>query len=1653
MSEIIEGQKNEIHESKDNLNIETLSPKNKDNNILGKCSELYPLKLVDTIERLYQTIINNTEYSSLNTLSKYKEKHEITYDLIDFKLKTPNSSKIITKMKDINCIKIAEDKLFIGENNGFVYNYKIETGIEKECYGVKGSNSPVSAIENKGNEELLVGYENGTINIFDIKKETLIKSIKDIHKTKILSIKFILKEKNNYQLVSADEEGQVMYIISSNSMLSKKNVGNIIYQDSEPTYAITKLKPFEERKSSIFAFASSNKVRVYLFESKFLSIYEIKKPSYTENNDIPDISLGWGIPPLQEGISLKKLGQREKEILLAVGWGKVITLYKVNQKGVSFHIKQAIGFFENNCSIIRLGFFSSSILYFFDKTAQIKVINTAFCDYGEYDNSKEKDNKNGLIDEGKILDKNMKYNILSKTEEKEYCHYRNFIYNMNKCIYLFSNEGLRIGKILNYKKLIQNIIENGHNWKSAMFLAIDIYKGNNINFPGLSLDENERQKELKPYLVELLNKYIDYNFNVRTESISVNEVMPSNDNISEINDDRIIECIIVSIEFCLEIKEFDYLLSDVETTFNKYGKGDLFYKLFESFIFNDELLTKEIGVDALTSIFGAYKIKNELVLLSHLLTHINIKSLNNFMIKKLAIKENLFNLIIFIFSNGEYAEDFFLPISKMFCAYLRKNKKEEEVKENKEKDNENEHKYFSYYNLYIKKGIEGINQMESCKEYIGHKLLWYIEMCLKGNKYASWTEVDLLKFEINSENYKKFIAYIYFWILQEETFITFLNFDSYSFFYILSLFFTNPTLMKIIKNYDFSTINSDLIQKLIEDQEKNIYLMKNMNVLGKLLTMKPQEKNNNNILEVSKTIPPEKDKIDLKEEQKDKEEMKEGENKPEKEQSKEESKVKEEDEKKENEKTNEPSKEEKEKKENEKGNEPSKEEKEIKKKQIDENFDPFETSKGPSTFGKGVKLNDLNSVLSYIIKIVKSQKSYFSQLDLNTFLIKYASKYNDKEPFPEDLRKCVLDGFINCLKFFTEYQQKRREYILHNEDKFNIHSLSKKYIDSQDPYFIYVSNLLKDLLNLKKDTFNEMELGKLKDSSDKTEFNSIKIRIFELLKEYEKCLDIFINEKTEKAKENVFPWLEEKFEDFTNEIKKEEEEEEKKNKKDNKKDNKKKKKHNPKEDIMRLKAAVITKIKELANIKIEKAKKILGNYFYNDEKLKAYNMLKDNEEKQIQFLEQILYQPLDQLNEENDLNYLNIDENENIDLFKLYLKNMKQKEKINEKRIREDFHKLLIDQIHLLIVLKRKKEILNVLKKNISYYPNFPLRDALRECVENDVTDSAIYIFQYLDESRNALKLTENNLENSFKSYVEKNIDNNDFDEKLEVCKSLCKENSESLMKRVLNERDENEKKNEGQDLWFDLLKKLYEFEGVLEKKEGLEENKKKQIQNNLQKGIEKLLQEMNDYVSIQDLVEYVTNNQERAQYKEFKSILELMLRTNTSFDKVLHNVMDILKDSIINSELQRKKSTSKGNNYNYKKCDVCEKNFENSPTEIIYCFGCGHQSHEKCAYIRKIKEDHNKNVINTGKIEDNPNFRPECVICHRNRITQMNEWENIDEETNIVQQIKDDEEEQNKIRTADNKIKTFKYGNKKNKLSKITKYDNNYENEVSIFY
>ena len=1549
----MEKKPKEIKSEENNLN------NNKKNKILDSCSNLTPLKFVKNIELIYNSSSDEQDKNDFRILSNFRKTQERKFDLIDFEIKTQNT-KILKKIKEITCIKIVIENIFIGLKNGYVYMYQIETGLEKESFGVESVQVPVNVIHTKEDTHLIVGYNNGCINIFDIKNKTLIKNISNIHKTGIMALEYILIEKTKIQLLTSDEEGQVINIISNNGFLSKKTVGNLLYKDTEPVHAITKFKPFQDKKLVLFGFASTNQVSLY--NLKLTPILEIKRPKYTDKDDVPDIDIGWAVAPIKEDKYSRKENVLTNKILFIIGWGRVITIYSIMVKGDIAIADEPVGYYKNNLPIIRIGFFSPSIIYFFDDNKQLKVIDTAFCNTGPYDENKEM-NKNALIDEGKVVDKYIKYDTIKKSNGKKLNSYRNYITCLNKYIYLFTDNGLKIGKILDYVEYIDSIIKSGNNWKAAMCLAIDIYKGYILNFPGVPLNNEERKKSLKIFLVELLSKYLDYNFNVEEEENSSTKL------IKELNEEKITECINISIEFCMEINSIDYLLKNIEPTFSKYGREDLFYKLLEPFIFSDLFYNEDIGIEALTSLYGTYKIKNELILLSHLLIHINIKCLNNFMIKKLSMQENLFDLIIYIFSNGNCAEDYFLPITKMFECFNKLETNKGIYKE------ENEHKYISYYDLYVADGINGTNKMEQTKEYIGHKLMWYINMCLSGNKLGPSIAVDSSIFDNKSNEYIKLIAYIYFWILHEDVFLTLLKFDSYSLFILLEQFFTEAYIINLIKNFDFSTINADSLNELIKQQENGSYLILNMNKIT----------------------------------EEEKEEKKEAEEKEEKEDEE---------------------NEEKEDEEKEKENKEETKEKDDKNSinEINTNFDPF-ALKGQSTnFGSGVKLNNINSVLEYIINLVESQSSIISNLDLYRFLIKYVS--NGNETIDEKIHTKILEAFIYCLKYCLEYSYKRKDLITQNEDKFNNHFLSKKSIDTQNPFFIHISNLLNDLIDSKKIEFKEEELFKIKLASGKL-FNSINIKIAELSKNYKDCLDLLLEEENNKSKEKVFDWIENKFKFFNRDS----------NNKNNNSENTKNK-----ENFIK---AIIELIPELIKLNNDRTKKIISKFFKNDEKLEAYKKLKYMPSEQFEILEIILlYEKFEQIKEEEEnIPKENGEEQvNNIDLFELYKGNMNINN-INlnqEKIVREQFDNLLLEQIKLLVKLNRKDEVIKYLKIDIPYYPTFPLREALNICIENSLFEAAIYIYQVLNENQESFDLTMQILDKSFEKFKQNpEKEESDFLDKLNLSIKICKENSESLLKKDPKDKMKKDNDSEGEELWFDLLKKLYEYEDSVDK---IENNKK--IKESLQIGKATLLKEISSYVRIQKLISYVTEKQEKAEYKEYKTILETMLRWNNSFDRVLYSVMTILKTSIENAESTRKKVISKGNNYNIKKCDVCNQFFQNTKDEIVYFFGCGHQSHEKCCYKKKINNNKNRIILHK-KEENEESFLPRCEVCRKNKIENRNKMENDFEEFIMSE----DREDTDIVISKENiKMKAFKFGNKKDKLKKLDKYDMKYQNEVSIF-
>ena len=1531
-TKLLEEKIEERRKLRDRLSIDRKSIHKNEENLLSEYSSLTPLNLVNTIETLYPSIIHSAKFDTLNILSSYKSSHNIKFDLLDFELKKNISEILKPKMKEITCIIVSEENLFIGYNNGQVNMYDMESGDEIKNFFTNQNESSVTVLENKGNEYLFVGYSDGTINLFDIKKGYLLLSSKDAHSSKIFSIKLINIDKNFFKIISSDEEGQVIVSQFSLSMLKKKSQSSLLFKNEFPIYTIIKFNPIENDSKCLLGFASMNKVFLYSLNENLEKIFELKKPEYVEENDIPDITLGWGGRP-SSSTGKKKLSENigNKQTFFAIAWGNVILFYCILYKAETFIPEGPIGYFENNISIIRLEFISSSIIYFFDKTAQLKIINTSFCDFGKYEYDEDKKfhyNKNALIDEGKILDPHMKYNNISKNEDIQLYTYANFICNLQNSIYLFTEEGLRIGKVLSYKDCIEDIIKISNNWFGAMCLAIDIYQGNMTSFPGVPSEEEERKKKLEPYLIELLNKYIEFNFKGNETEEGMDE------DIIDMKDDKIIECINVSIEFCFGIKIYDYLLNDLEKTFNKYGKEDLFYKLLEPFIFNDLLMNEQVSETFLVLLYKKYKNKDELFLLSHLFIHINLNCLSTPAIKKIVSDENLFTLIIYIFSNGLSYEDYFLPIKKMYGFYLSQN--DDEVEEYP--DNDEEYKYFNYCEIYGEKGIDGISDLGKSKNYIGHKLLWYIEQSLKGNKLGSSSNLESIKFNISSENYKNYISLIFYWILQKNTFITLLNFDSYSLFYILNFYFTEPIIIKIIQEFNFSLFSDDKFKNIIE-----------VNI------------SRENIKDNSTEIINEDLKIDY---------------------------------------------------------------------------------------------NDLNNALLFIIKLSQAQNDYLSNQDLDNLLIRYAYINQKENELPEIIKNKVFESVNNFIKYFSNYPVIRHELIQNKKDKFNCHSLSKDKIDINDFYFSKISKNIFELLNSETYAFTHEELQEFSKNAENLPFTLIKIKIQELLKNYDECVKIFLENKNEKIQNGVFDWLDKAFSNFTQIIEEEKniqnnkiDQTEKKeeaifnDKKDNTDNEDEKKNEIVKKELDNLRKVIISNIEELSKIKINKTKSLVENYFLNEDKLIIIEKLKHNPNLQLEFINQLLnplnpsYSNKQFIEEEDPDKQYNSYFALNSLFNKIY---KKDKENIREKKIQQKFEKLFLQQISLLITLKDEKILLRYLEINIKLYPNYPLRLILNECIDNNILDSIIFLYQALGESKNALNLNKTNLDRAFLNYLKDEIydDKTEFLQKLEICINICKENSESLTKKEPTE-ESKETQKEGEDLWFSLLETLYKYEEDCEKNQKVEitQYRRKKVQNQLQKCIADLLKQMCLYVGIKNLVEYVTENQNRAQYKEFKSILESMLRTNTSFNRVIDNTMTILKRAVNNYEKEREKVTIKGNNYNYKKCDVCQEFFDITNNEVMLCFGCGHQSHKKCCYKKKL----NKNEIIDGN-----EFEEECMICHQNEIE--NEEEKMEKEREVV--LKDI----NDIANIENEQRKREFKNKNDKIKRLKRYDKIFDNQMSMF-
>ena len=176
-------------------------------------------------------------------------------------------------------------------------------------------------------------------------------------------------------------------------------------------------------------------------------------------------------------------------------------------------------------------------------------------------------------------------------------------------------------------------------------VGIKIFKGKMMCFSSVP-EEDIKKKKIGDKLIQFVNQYIDFNIKDKKENESLNQ-------------EKIGNCIKITIELCIEIEAFDYLIKSIYTLFESKGYGDLFLLKLEPFIICDKVKNYILSTELILQLIDLYNKNDKLDILSEMLLHINIQTLDTLEIRKKLEEMNLITPLIYLCMNGPNEDYFF----------------------------------------------------------------------------------------------------------------------------------------------------------------------------------------------------------------------------------------------------------------------------------------------------------------------------------------------------------------------------------------------------------------------------------------------------------------------------------------------------------------------------------------------------------------------------------------------------------------------------------------------------------------------------------------------------------------------------------------------------------------------------------------------------------------------------------------------------------------------------------------------------------------------------------------------------------------------------------------------------------------------------------
>lgn len=796
-----------------------------------------PIDFVNYMETVYiKTKIEGNE--NLFQLKNYKEHSKIKYTVMNMEVKKTLTERIFNKKKNIiTSLGAKRDKIIIGTNIGKISIYSCDKELEFREVTTTSEIVAVSTLDISDDSNfVLAGFYNGIIALWDISQYKCKKIISGVHTIGVIAIKFLNIENKYYEFLSTDLKGNVYKFVISEGFFTTSYDYLKIMEYRNPVFILDLIdfnykteneKDFNfKSKPLLVGFGCLEYVMIYQLEpSPPKELLKFEYPKYLKKRDenktfVPDISFGTGYVPDKTVSTICNSQQKDQtQRLLCISWEKVLYLYLVpvrkDQSGksdkVMFDKLILLGTHVNEAPIIRMNFLNSSIIYFIDSDNKLHIINTKLISTHELvidaDNLCPLERYNNKCEIQKIItledEPSFQAYIPSRVKGTSLATYHNLIKNQTKKLYILGKNKLLYGSLSNWEQTLKTM-ESNSEWLNALCLGLDIFKGENISLPDIPSGTEKRKEIIGYFLRSLILQYI----NIHTGS-----------DYSHIQkyDDLLGTCMNICIEFCIEINDIDYLLNQIQPSLDLKSLGEQLFEKMEPFILSDKIKNKNFGHLTVAKIVDIYQKKKKFKLLSQILTHLDIESIDSDDIKELCNKNELITPLIMIYMNGKDI-NLFYPIKCLFDLF--KKKKDE--------------KCMPYDTLISNTDIY---QIESTKQYFGHKLFWYINLVLDGKKF-------LTNEAIETEVFNLYVPQIFIWMFKEEILNLLLSFDSFSMFYLFTRIFTEKKLFAIIQGLQF---NQELCSGIkLNDSEVKDFSVK---TLLEILIEKSKRCNNAFVLE------------------------------------------------------------------------------------------------------------------------------------------------------------------------------------------------------------------------------------------------------------------------------------------------------------------------------------------------------------------------------------------------------------------------------------------------------------------------------------------------------------------------------------------------------------------------------------------------------------------------------------------------------------------------------------------------------------------------------------------------------------------------------------------------------------------------------------